>query len=113
MQSLGNWLSLSWDHLVPKGHPNRDASEFIVTACMFCNTADKRYFDLAEKCGLTLDGLTPDQLVAQRLSYVEATRNSYQEFWKAKRAGGVRPLSRTSCARFPTSLPRGQRTRRS
>jgi len=26
--------------------------------------------------------LTPDELVAQRLSYVERTRKSYQAFWE-------------------------------
>jgi len=82
-ESFANWLSLSWDHLLPKGHQNRDNSDYIVTACMFCNTADNRYFDLAERRGLQLDGLTPDELVAQRLSYVEATRQSYREFWSA------------------------------
>ncbi len=48
-QSFGNWLSLSWDHLLPKGYSDRDNPDYIVTACMFCNTADKRYFDQAEK----------------------------------------------------------------
>jgi 5-methylcytosine-specific restriction endonuclease McrA len=80
--SFANWLSLSWDHLLPKGHPNRDNLEFIVTACMFCNTADNRYFDQAVKRGLRFDGLTPDELIAQRLRYVEATRKSYREFWE-------------------------------
>jgi len=49
---------------------------------MFCNTADNRYFDHAEKRGLRFDGLTPDELVAQRLSYVMKTRQSYQDFWE-------------------------------
>jgi hypothetical protein len=83
-QSFANWLSLSWDHLLPKGYANRDSLDYIVTACMFCNTADNRYFDHAEKRGLSFEGLTPDQLVSQRLTYVEATRQSYFEFWKAK-----------------------------
>lgn len=86
-ESFANWLSLSWDHLLPKGHPKRDDSEFIVTACMFCNTADNHYFDQAQKRGLRFDGLTPDQLVAQRLPYVQQTRDNYQEFWNAR----VRP----------------------
>jgi hypothetical protein len=86
-ESFANWLSLSWDHLVPKGHPERDNLDYIVTACMFCNTADNRYFDLAIKRGLRFDGLTPDELVAQRLPYVEATRQSYREFWQ----GHVQP----------------------
>src|SRR5881396_3658990 len=81
-QSFANWLSLSWDHLLPKDHPNRDNLEFIVTACMFCNTADNRYFDLALKRGLQFDGLGPDELVEQRRPYVEKTRQSYQAFWE-------------------------------
>lgn len=81
-QSFGNWLSLSWDHLLPKNNPNREDLDFIVTACMFCNTADNRYFDQAEKRGLRFDGLTPDELVAQRLGYVERTRRSYHDFWE-------------------------------
>ena len=81
-QSFDTWLSLSWDHLLPKGHPNRDNPDYIVTACNFCNTADNRYFDLAEKRGIKFDGLTPDELVAQRLPYVLATREKYREFWE-------------------------------
>jgi hypothetical protein len=57
--SFSNWLALSWDHLLPKGSRNRDNPDFIVTACMFCNTADNRYFEMAERRGLTLEGLTP------------------------------------------------------
>ncbi len=82
MASFANWLSLSWDHLLPRGHPERDNLEYIVTACMFCNTADNRYFDHALKRGLHFDGRTPDQLVAQRLGYVERTRERYEEFWR-------------------------------
>ena len=81
-QSFGNWLSLSWDHLLPKGNSNRDNLDYNVTACMFCNTADNRYFDQAVKRGLRFNGLTPDELVAQRLGYVEKTRRSYQDFWE-------------------------------
>ena len=40
---------------------------------MFCNTADNRYFYQAEKRGLRFDGLTPAELIAQRLAYVEKT----------------------------------------
>ena len=81
-KSFDTWLNLLWDHLLPKGHPNRDNPDFIVTACNFCNTADNRYFDQAEKRGLKFDGLTPDDLVAQRLPYVRATRQSYRKFWE-------------------------------
>ncbi len=80
-KSFASWLSLHWDHLLPKGNLHRDEPDFIVTACMFCNIADNRYFDLVEKRGLRLDGLSPDELVAQRLRYVEATRQRYKKFW--------------------------------
>jgi len=79
--SFANWLALSWDHLLPKGHPNRHDTNFIVKACMFCNTADNHYFGLAANRGLLFNGLTPDHLVAQRLPYVAATRRSYRSFW--------------------------------
>lgn len=80
-ESFSNWLCLSWDHLLPKDHPRRDDLKFIVTACMFCNVADNQYFRLAGKRGLKFDGLSPEELVAQRKPYVDATRKSYHSFW--------------------------------
>ncbi len=80
--SFANWLCLSWDHLLPKGHPHRDDPEYIVAACSFCNWADNRYFDLVTKRGLKLDGLSQLELVQQRLPYVERTRSAYREFWE-------------------------------
>lgn len=81
-QSFETWLTLSWDHLLPKGHPQRNNPEFIVTACNFCHTADNRYFDYAEQRGLRFDILDRDFLVSQRLSYVLKTRQSYRQFWE-------------------------------
>jgi hypothetical protein len=81
-ESLAAWLSLSWDHLLPKGHVKRDNPDFIVTACMFCNTADNQYFRLAKSRGLNVDGMTSDELVAQRKLYVQRTRRNYESFWK-------------------------------
>jgi hypothetical protein len=89
-QAFAAWLSLSWDHLLPKGHAQRDNLDFIVTACLFCNTADNRYFDHAEKRGLQLDGKTPDELVEQRRPYVERTRAAYQQFWEENVCGKPR-----------------------
>ena len=82
--SFNIWLTLSWDHLLPKGHPERDNPEFIVAACQFCNTADNRYFDLAEERGLVFVGKSPEELVEQRMPYVTRTRASYMEFWAQK-----------------------------
>jgi 5-methylcytosine-specific restriction endonuclease McrA len=81
-QSFDTWLALSLDHLLPKGHPQRDHQDYMVTACQFCNTADNRYFDFAEKRGLKFDELTPDELVAQRLPYVKLARQKYRIFWE-------------------------------
>ena len=81
-KSFSNWSHLSWDHLLPKGHPLRDDPDYIVTACMFCNTADNFYFRNAEKRGLRFEGLSQEELVSQRRYYVERTRSSYQGFWE-------------------------------
>lgn len=83
-KSFKVWLTLSWDHLLPRNHPDRDNPEYIVTSCQFCNTADNRYFDLAQKRGLIFDGLSRKELVLQRKKYVLKTRISYKEFWEAK-----------------------------
>lgn len=80
-ESFDAWLALSWDHLLPKGHPERDNPKFIVAACNFCNTADNRYFDLAKKRGIRFEGLSQDELVEQRKPFVLKTRDSYREFW--------------------------------
>ncbi|MHB1095582.1 MAG: HNH endonuclease [Gemmatimonadaceae bacterium] len=81
--SFSAWLSLSWDHLLPRDHANRDDPTYIVASCVFCNTADNHYFDQAAKRGLHFDGLTPEQLVELRQPYVEATRAEYRKFWEA------------------------------
>jgi hypothetical protein len=83
-QSFSAWLSLSLDHLLPKGHPNRNDPEFMVTACMFCNVADNQYFVQAEARGIAFDGKTRHDLVAQRLPYVSRTRESYKSFWETR-----------------------------
>jgi 5-methylcytosine-specific restriction endonuclease McrA len=87
--SFDAWLALSWDHLLPRTHPQRDSPDFVVTACNFCNTADNRYFDLAEKRGLSFDGKSPDELIEQRMPYVQRTRESYREFWAENVAGST------------------------
>lgn len=73
------WLTLTVEHLLPKGHPERNNPKFIVTACNFCNVADNHYFT---KYGLSFDDMTPEQLVEQRKPYVHAVRNKYREFWE-------------------------------
>jgi hypothetical protein len=81
-QSFDTWLTLTSDHLLPKGHPDRDNFDYIVTACSFCNTADNRYFDFAKERGLEFDGKTPTELVDQRKLFVLAVRQKYRDFWE-------------------------------
>jgi hypothetical protein len=76
-----NWLYFSWDHLLPKGHPNRDEPEYIVAACTFCNT-------LANRTVFAVEGKTRAELVAQKRPVVLARRAEYQAFWEAH----VRPV---------------------
>jgi len=83
-KSFDAWLTLSCDHLLPKGHPDRENPDFIVTACSFCNTADNHYFEHAGARGLVFDGKTPDELVAQRWHYVQEVRQQYRAFWGDK-----------------------------
>lgn len=79
--SFDNWIKLSQEHLLPKGHPERENPEFIATACSFCNTADNRYFDYAEKRGLSFDGKSAEELIQQRLPFVAQVRVNYCKFW--------------------------------
>jgi len=81
--SFENWIRLSLDHLLPKEHPERSNPQFMVTACMFCNTADNHFFRHATKRGLKFDGMTPEQLVEQRQPYVLKVRQNYSEFWRS------------------------------
>ena len=79
--SFDNWLALSWDHLLPKGHPERNNEEFIVASCRFCNEADNRYFDRLAREGTSLDGLSRRELVLCRKKGIRASRKAYREFW--------------------------------
>ncbi len=83
-KSFDTWLTLTRNHLLPKGHPNRDNPDFIVTACRFCNDVANQYSDLAEKHGMKFDGMTPEELVAQWLPYVEETRRRRREVWERR-----------------------------
>lgn len=76
------WLTLSIDHLLPKGHLQRDNPEYIVTSCAFCNVADNQYFRHAAQRGISFDGKSREQLVAQRLPYVLDVRKRYEQFWQ-------------------------------
>jgi len=89
--SFSNWLALSEDHLLPKGHPNRNREEYRVACCQFCNVAGNRYLDQAMATGVGFDGRSPDELVAMRLPTVQKTRDLYRRYWEetvAPKRGG-------------------------
>ena len=69
-----NWLYFSQDHLLPKGHKNRDNPDFIVAACRFCNGACNR-------TKFPVEGKTPQQLVEMRRQKILAKRDEYRQFW--------------------------------
>ena len=71
-----NWLYLSWDHLLPKGHPMRDDEAFIVVACRFCNEACNR-------TTFWIEGITIEQIVAAKRLAISVVRGAYREFWEA------------------------------
>ena len=72
-----NWLYLSWDHLLPVGHAERNDPNYVVAACRFCNEASNRTkWDVA--------GKSPDELVAQKKPIVLAVREQYRAFWLAE-----------------------------
>ena len=73
-----NWLYLSWDHLVPTEDSRRKKSEYIVTACIFCNEVHNR-----TKL-LEVEGKTPIELVAQKKPLVQQRRKEYKDFWKER-----------------------------
>ncbi len=70
-----NWLYFSRDHLFPQGHPKRDNQEYIVAACITCNTFHNRTeFDV--------EGKTPQELIEQKKPLVPQRRTEYYAFWK-------------------------------
>ena len=71
-----NWLSLSWDHLLPKGHPERDDDRYIVTACRFCNEARNR-------TPFATEGLAPTDIVNLKRKAIAEVRREYRAFWEA------------------------------
>ncbi len=81
-ESFSAWLSLSVDHLLPKGHPDRDNPEYMTTSCFFCNVSDNQYFDRAHERGITFDGKTRQELIEQRRPWVTKTRFEYHSFWE-------------------------------
>jgi len=59
----------------------RDAPEYMVKSCFFCNAADNQYITGARERGLAFDGLTRDEVFAQRKPYVDKKCQEYHDFW--------------------------------
>jgi hypothetical protein len=89
--SFSNWLALSEDHLLPKGHPQRNDEAYRVACCLFCNIAGNRYLEQTVAKGDSFDGKTPEELIARRLPTVQRTRDAYRQFWKENVARPDKP----------------------
>lgn len=87
-RSFDEWIRLSVDHLLPKGHPDRDNREYMTTSCGFCNGAANRYFEAEARAGRKFDNLTREELIARRKPLVEKTREDYRRFWAERVSGG-------------------------
>lgn len=72
-----NWLYLSWDHLLPKGHPDRDNERYIVTACRICN-------EFRNRTAFDVEGKTPGQIVAMKKRAISERRHEYRAFWEER-----------------------------
>ena len=77
-----NWLYLSREHLLPKGHPSRDDPEYIVTACVFCN-------ELHNKTVFDVHGKDRSALVEQKRPLVLERRSIYKAFWEKNVLGSI------------------------
>lgn len=72
---------LTADHLLPKGHPERRNEEYIVTACSWCNVLENRWLE-NKTLKLRFDGMSRQQLIAQRKPLIEKRSRDYQEWFK-------------------------------
>jgi 5-methylcytosine-specific restriction endonuclease McrA len=81
-ESFSNWLTLTRDHLLPKGHQKRNEQAFIVTACSFCNTADNHYLEREIKAGHNFDEPSREKLIDRRKQTVLKVREDFKTFWK-------------------------------
>lgn len=80
-KSFENWLTLTVDHLLPKGHPKRNDIEFMVTACSFCNVADNHYFEREENQDIRTQDLSRTELIKRRKEVIHKVRQEHKEFW--------------------------------
>lgn len=103
-----NWLFLSWDHLLPPGHPRKDDEAYIVAACRFCNEAGNRHvYELEDSA--TGELKQPGALVEQKRPVIRATVDEYRGFWERHVAENA--LARDSVAQRVTAAVLFQRGR--
>lgn len=81
-QSFGAWQSLSWDHLLPRGHQQRDAVEFIVTACAPCNMMLSRYSAPAALVAGVVDPSVASELVSGRFEFLKPRLEERRAYWR-------------------------------
>jgi len=77
------WQSLSWDHLLPHGHHQRDVVAFIVTACGPCNTMLSRYSPSEPLPGGDLEATITAILVDARRAFRESRLAERRAYWQS------------------------------
>jgi hypothetical protein len=82
------WRSLSMDHLLPHGHPQRDAQEFIVTSCAPCNAMLNQYFTHAKATGETYDSPDRERLLNARREFLSPRVDESRTYWQKNVARG-------------------------
>lgn len=80
--SFAAWRSLSLDHLLPRGHRQRELAEFIVTACQPCNTMLNCFPHSLETPSMTFSTSDASVLVLKRKKYLTPRLKEWEEDWK-------------------------------
>jgi len=80
--SFAAWRSLSLDHLLPKGHPQRHDPEFIVVACLHCNILLAQQFKSPRLQGETFDRPNANHLIRARRDLLSPRLEELRTYWQ-------------------------------
>jgi Uma2 family endonuclease len=82
---FGNWRQLSVNHLRPAGSGGTDATDNLVTACNFCNSATSRMTFPADK--------SADEILKLKREHVSNRLKPFYEFWSHEVAPRITALT--------------------
>ena len=81
--SFAAWQALTWDHLLPRGHHQRDVLEFIVTSCASCNTMLSRYVLSEDLPPGDLDSTAKSMLLEARHTFLKPRLLQRRTYWQS------------------------------